>query len=107
MVRRTIRSSALGALLFASSSACASSASLARAPVDAAPASVREYSPRPLSDGETGVAVTCAKVLTADDGDRVFDPGMIVVRDGRIEYVGEPLALPAGFPRLAFPRSWA
>jgi imidazolonepropionase-like amidohydrolase len=60
----------------------------------------------PLAAGESGVALRCAKLLTMDAEDRVFDPGMIVVRDAEIEYVGEPIELPAGFPQRDLGALW-
>ena len=62
---------------------------------------------RPLEADESGLALLCSKVLCVDDQDRVLDPGMIVVRDGLIEYVGPPLELPERFPVREFSRAWA
>ncbi len=62
---------------------------------------------RPLGEGETGVVVRCGKLLTLDDADRVFDPGMLVARNGKIEYVGPEIAAPAGFQVLEYPEAWA
>jgi len=61
---------------------------------------------RPLAPGESGYALYCGKVLTVDDADRTFAPGMVVVRDGKIERVGPPEEVPAGFVRLEYPGGW-
>ena len=62
---------------------------------------------RPLAPGEEGYALLCAKVLTVDEADRIYAPGMILVRGGRIAYVGERRAVPAGYPVLDQPDGWA
>jgi imidazolonepropionase-like amidohydrolase len=62
---------------------------------------------RPLGENETGVVVTCAKVLTMDDADHVYAPGMIVVRNGKIEAVGPVAPIPQGFEHIARPDAWA
>ena len=60
-----------------------------------------------LEPGETGVVVTCAKVLTMNDANDVFAPGMIVVRNGKIEAVGPIAPIPEGFELIAMRDSWA
>jgi imidazolonepropionase-like amidohydrolase len=62
---------------------------------------------RALEPGETGVIVTCAKVLTMNDDNDVFAPGMIVVRNGKIEAVGQVAPIPEGFEHIAMPEAWA
>lgn len=54
-----------------------------------------------------GLAISCGKVLTLDDEDRCFTPGLILVADGRIEYVGEPREIPAGYEPIELERAWA
>ena len=54
-----------------------------------------------------GVAIRCAKVLTLDGEDRVFDPGMVLVAGGKISYVGPPIDVPEGFDLIDEPSSWA
>jgi imidazolonepropionase-like amidohydrolase len=67
----------------------------------------RSHGPiRPLAPGETGHAIYCGKVLTVDERDRTFAPGMVVVRDGKIERVGPPEEVPAGFIRHDYPGGW-
>ncbi|MCC7169688.1 MAG: amidohydrolase family protein [Planctomycetes bacterium] len=59
---------------------------------------------RPLADGETGLVVRCGKLITCDAEDTIFAPGVLVVRNGRIEAAGERCgAVPAGFEVLEFP----
>lgn len=64
------------------------------------------FEPRPLAEGEAGYAIRCAKLLTMDDRGRVFDPGMLITRDGTVEYVGEPIPTPAGFEELDYGDGW-
>ncbi len=70
-------------------------------------ASDAPYLPAPLAAGEEGLALRCGKILTVDAADRVFDAGLIVVRNGKIEYVGEPVELPEDFPVIDVASSWA
>jgi imidazolonepropionase-like amidohydrolase len=60
-----------------------------------------------LRDGEVGVALTCAKVVTMDATDRVLNPGMIVLHEGKIVYVGAPADVPTGYEVHEFPELWA
>jgi imidazolonepropionase-like amidohydrolase len=57
---------------------------------------------RPLADGETGAVVRCAKLVTCNAKDEIFAPGCIVVRNGKIEAVGEAIEVPEGFARFDF-----
>ena len=86
-----IRSGLLAAALLGA--ACASAA--------------RKNSLDPLPDGESGVAILCGKVLTVDDEDRIFDHGMILVREGKITYVGERRSVPKGYETLDLEGAWA
>ena len=65
------------------------------------------FVPRPVQEGELAYAVRCGKVLSMDDADHVFNPGLILLRDGKIEYVGAPLELPDGYELLDFEDAWA
>jgi imidazolonepropionase-like amidohydrolase len=56
---------------------------------------------------EANYALLCAKVLTVDDEDHVYTPGMILVEDGRITYVGAPVEVPAGYNLLEYKDAWA
>ncbi len=60
----------------------------------------------PAAEGERALAVRAAKVLTMDAQARVLDPGMVLVRDGRIEYVGPPVEPPAGFELVDCGPAW-
>ncbi len=60
-----------------------------------------------LAAGEQGVAMFCARVLTVDDEDRILSPGLIVTRGGKIEYVGPPIEVPAGYERRDYKELWA
>jgi len=61
----------------------------------------------PLAQGESGLAIVAGKVLTMDAEGRVFDPGLVLVRDGRIAYAGALVAIPDGYERLDAPELWA
>ena len=54
----------------------------------------------PLSPGEEGWALHCDKILTADDDDNIFTTGLILVRGGKIAYVGPNRAIPDGYRTL-------
>jgi imidazolonepropionase-like amidohydrolase len=61
----------------------------------------------PLEAGEHGIALTCAKVLTVDGEDRVFTPGLVLIKEGRIAYVGAPREIPSGYERIDLQDGWA
>lgn len=84
-----------------SEAAAGRAGSARRAPVAAVAVSVA-----PLAEGQRGTALRAAKLLTMDDQDRIFDPGMLVVRDGRIDYVGAPIELPEGFELVDCGSAW-
>ncbi|MBM3987057.1 MAG: amidohydrolase family protein [Planctomycetes bacterium] len=86
---------ALGAL------ACAST----RRSADSAPAGVGAI--QPLAAGEAGFALRCGKLFTLNDADEVFAPGLVVVREGRIDYAGPRVELPAGYDIIEAPELWA
>jgi imidazolonepropionase-like amidohydrolase len=67
---------------------------------------VATYAGRPLAESEEGYAIRARKVLTMDGEHRVFDPGMLIVRDRKIEYVGAPVEVPSGFAELDFSEGW-
>jgi len=64
--------------------------------------------PEPGEEGGPGLAIRAAKVLTcAWEGRQVFDRGVVLVRDGRIEEVGGPdLSIPAGYEILDVGDRW-
>jgi imidazolonepropionase-like amidohydrolase len=61
----------------------------------------------PLREGETGLIVRCGKVLTMDGSDRVLAPGVVVVRNEKIEAVAEDCSEVEGFTILELERGWA
>ena len=82
-----------GLLLLAALAACSSAG--------------RKNSLAPLPAGEDGVAILCGKVLTVDDSDEIFSPGMILVRGGKIAYVGRRQPVPAGYREMDLGDAWA
>jgi len=54
-----------------------------------------------------GTALVVGKLLTLDTTDRVFDPGMVLMREGKIEYVGEPREIPRGYRLVEERMLWA
>ena len=54
-----------------------------------------------------GYVLRVGKLVTCDDEDRIFSPGTIVVRDGRIEAVGGAIETPADLEELNYPDAWA
>lgn len=61
----------------------------------------------PLRAGEKGFALLCGKVITADEEGRMFPRGLILVRNGRIAYVGERRDVPAGYAVVDCGEQWA
>jgi imidazolonepropionase-like amidohydrolase len=64
----------------------------------------RDFGP---ARAEGGLALRCAKLLTLDGQDRVFDPGMVLVAEGKITYVGAPIEVPDGYEFVDRPDTWA
>jgi imidazolonepropionase-like amidohydrolase len=60
-----------------------------------------------LPPGEGGYAILCAKVLSVDEADHIYAPGMILVRGTHIAYVGERRAIPGGYRVLDCGDAWA
>lgn len=54
----------------------------------------------------SGTAVLAHKVLTLNDGDEVFAPGMVWIQDGKLAYVGPPREVPAGWELVEYPDGW-
>lgn len=71
---------------------------LAGAAALASCASTRAPDLAPLAPGEEGVALRVGRVLTVDGRDRVHSPGLVLVKDGRLAYVGPDRDVPAGYP---------
>lgn len=86
-------------------------ASLALVALSSAPrdASLADSSAGPSrsNDGAAPVAIVVDKLLTVDAEDRVHAPGMLVVEDGRIVYVGPPKETPEGVERVTIEGGWA
>lgn len=61
----------------------------------------------PLAPGEQGLALVVGKLLTLDAEERVFDPGLVLVRGEKLAYAGALVAIPAGYERLDAPELWA
>lgn len=73
----------------------------------AAPAAQGAHEVLPLAAGQRGLALRVGKLLTMDAEARVYDRAMLVIRAGKIEYVGPPVELPEGFPSIDLDRAWA
>jgi len=61
----------------------------------------------PLAPGESGLALVVGKLLTMDRTDRVFDPGLVLVRGDKIAYAGALVDVPAGYERIDARELWA
>jgi imidazolonepropionase-like amidohydrolase len=61
----------------------------------------------PLPPGERGLAFVVGKLLTLDLADRVFDPGLVLVRGREIAYAGELVDVPAGYEEVDARALWA
>ncbi|MEW6071090.1 MAG: amidohydrolase family protein [Planctomycetota bacterium] len=73
-----------------------------------APALAARSGPPPPPEGRAGpgLAIHGAKILTVDDADRILDGGTVLVRGGKIEYVGERIAPPEGYEVIDLPGAW-
>jgi imidazolonepropionase-like amidohydrolase len=60
-----------------------------------------------VDHGESGYAIRAAKVLTCDDQDHIYTPGLILVKGSKIAYVGPERAIPAGYPLVDLGPGWA
>ena len=49
------------------------------------------------SEPAGGTALVVGKLLSMDEEDRVYNPGLILMREGKIEYAGEPREVPEGY----------
>jgi len=59
---------------------------------------------RDLEPGQQGYAIIAAKVFAMDDEDHVYAPGMVLVRGSKIDYVGPPVDVPAGYQKREYPQ---
>ena len=92
-------------------SGSSNTAALERAPRDGialerAPARQDDASARAASE-RASVAIVVDKLLTVDGDDRVHAPGMLLIEDGRIAYVGPPTETPADVERVTIRGGWA
>lgn len=53
-----------------------------------------------------GTAVLAAKVLTLNDSDDVFTPGMVWIEGGKLSYVGPPREVPGGWEQVEYKDGW-
>jgi len=60
-----------------------------------------------LAPGEHGLAIVAGKLLTMDEEQRTFDPGLVLVRGDKIAYAGALTEIPAGYERLEAATLWA
>lgn len=95
---------ALGAALAAFAGLALGSCSATR---HATPRPGDENDLSPLRAGERGSALLCGKILTADEDAVAIPRGMILVRNGRIAYVGERRDVPAGYDVVDCGDQWA
>ena len=51
-------------------------------------------------DDPSSFALLADRVISVAEDDRVFMPGMVLVRDDLIEYIGEPIEVPEGYASL-------
>ncbi len=61
----------------------------------------------PLPEGERGLAILCGKLVTMDEQDHVYDPGLVLVKEGKIAYAGAPVPVPEGYATLEQRELWA
>jgi imidazolonepropionase-like amidohydrolase len=62
---------------------------------------------RPPEAKGDAIAILVGKLLTVDDSDQVFSPGMLLVEAGKIRYVGAPVEVPEGYRSFELARAWA
>jgi imidazolonepropionase-like amidohydrolase len=54
-----------------------------------------------------GMALVVGKLLTLDESDKIFNPGLILMRGSKLEYVGELREVPEGYEVLKHEELWA
>lgn len=60
-----------------------------------------------LGPGDSGTAIHCAKAVTVDDADRIHAPATLLVKNGKIAWVGPRRDAPAGYEVCEAPGLWA
>jgi imidazolonepropionase-like amidohydrolase len=53
------------------------------------------------------IAIICQRLLTMADTNSIFDPGMLLLSGGRVEYAGPPREIPSGYEVLEYEEAWA
>ncbi len=91
-------------LLLAALAGCRAAASSAD---DRGPADETAGALAPLAPGQQGLAILCGKLLTMNEQEAVFDPGLVLVQGDKIVYAGARVPVPAGYPTIEGGRLWA
>jgi len=52
------------------------------------------------------MAIQCERLLTMGADGAIFDPGLLLLSGGRVEYVGAPIPVPAGYALLDMSDAW-
>ena len=52
------------------------------------------------------IAIRCGRLLTMADSNAIYDPGMLLLRDGEIEYVGKPREISADYQVIDLEEAW-
>lgn len=52
------------------------------------------------------LAIKCGRLLTMGADRAIFDPGMLLISNGQIEYVGDPIEVPAGYTLIERKDTW-
>ena len=52
------------------------------------------------------LAILCGRLFTMADSNAIFDPGMLLIRNGEIEYVGKPVDIPTDYEVMDLGATW-
>ncbi|MDE0895954.1 MAG: hypothetical protein OSB10_05165, partial [Planctomycetota bacterium] len=52
------------------------------------------------------IAIRCGRLLTMADSNAIYDPGMLLLRGGEIEYVGKPREISADYQVIDLEEAW-
>lgn len=58
------------------------------------------------NSGSAPIAIRCERLLTMGMDKAIFDPGMLLMSNGKIEYVGSPKEVPAGYRLIEMKDTW-